>query len=126
LRAVVRPTALQLCGAQFNLPKTVGAGYKARSCTGVPRHLLKEFPVTDFSAVQANFTAIATAHADYAKASMEASKSYFEKLATVKSPQTFLELTTEYTKSAYETFVADATKISELYKAAFQPVSVKI
>ncbi|WP_168202863.1 MULTISPECIES: phasin family protein [unclassified Tardiphaga] len=82
--------------------------------------------MTDFSAVQANFTAIATAHADFAKASMESSKSYFEKLATVKSPQNFMELTTEFTKSAYETFVTDAAKISELYKAAFQPAAAKI
>jgi hypothetical protein len=82
--------------------------------------------MTNFSAVQANMTAIATAHADYAKSSMEAGKSYFEKLAAVKTPQTFMELTTEYTKAAYETFVADATKIGELYKAAFQPIAVKI
>ena len=82
--------------------------------------------MTDFSAVQANFTAIATAHGDYAKASMEAGKSYFEKLASVKSPQTFMELTSEYTKSAYEMFVADATKIGQLYKTALQPVAVKI
>jgi hypothetical protein len=80
----------------------------------------------DFTSVQKNFAAIATAHSDYAKFSMEAGKTYFEKLAAVKSPQTFMEVTTEYQKSAYETFIAEATKIGDLYKEAFKPVAPKI
>jgi hypothetical protein len=44
--------------------------------------------------------------------------------AAVKSPQTFMEVTTEYTKSAYETF-AEATKIGDLYKEALKPVVPK-
>jgi hypothetical protein len=65
----------------------------------------------------------------YAKSSFEASKAYFEKLAGVKSPEKFLELTTEHTKSAFETFVAEATKIGDLYKnfakEAFTPITTK-
>ncbi|MDB5631689.1 MAG: hypothetical protein JWR49_544 [Tardiphaga sp.] len=80
----------------------------------------------DFTSVHKNFAAIATAHSDYAKSSMEAGKSYFEKLAAVKSPQTFLEVITEYQKSAYETFVSEATKIGDLYKEAFKPVAATI
>ncbi|QDM19378.1 phasin family protein [Tardiphaga sp. vice352] len=83
------------------------------------------FPMTDFTSVQKNFAAIATAHSDYAKSSMEAGKTYFEKLATLKSPQTFMEATSEYTKSAYENFVSEATKIGDLYKEAFKPVAPK-
>jgi hypothetical protein len=79
--------------------------------------------MTDFTAVQQNFTAITTAHTDYAKTSMEAAKSYFEKLASVKTPQSFMELTMEFNKSAHETFVAEATKLGALYKKAFKPVS---
>jgi len=45
----------------------------------------------------------------------------------VKSPDKFFELTTEYAKSAQETFVTEATKIGELYKAfakeAFTPLA---
>jgi len=45
----------------------------------------------------------------------------------VKSADQFFELTTEFTKSAQEMFVAEATKIGELYKAfaqeAFTPSS---
>ena len=69
------------------------------------------------ASVQKHLTAITTAQTDFAKSSFEASKEYFEKLAGVKSPDKFIELTTEYAKSAQETFVTGATKISELYKA---------
>ena len=69
------------------------------------------------ASVQNHLTAITTAQTDFAKSSFEASKEYFEKLGGVKSPDKFVELTTEYAKSAQETFVTGATKIGELYKA---------
>ena len=69
------------------------------------------------ASVQKHLTAITTAQTDFAKSSFEASKEYFEKLAGVKSPDKFVVLTTEYAKSAQDTFVTGATKISELYKA---------
>ena len=82
-----------------------------------------------FSGIQQHLTAITTAQTDYAKSSFETSKAYFEKLAGVKSPEQFLELTTEHTKSAFETFVAEATKIGDLYKnfakEAFTPITTK-
>ena len=68
------------------------------------------------ASVQKHLTAITTAQTDFAKSSFEASKEYFE-LAGMKSPDKFVELMTEYAKSAQETFVTGATKISELYKA---------
>jgi hypothetical protein len=83
--------------------------------------------MTDFASVQKNLTAIATAQTDFAKSSFEANKAYFEKLAGVKSPDKFVELTTEWAKSAQETFVAEATKIGDLYKEfvqeAFKPIT---
>jgi hypothetical protein len=86
-------------------------------------------PMVDFSGVQQQLTAITTAHTDYAKSSFEASKAYFEKLAGVKSPDKFMELTMEHTKSAFETFVAEATKIGDLYKnfatEAFSSIKAK-
>ena len=72
------------------------------------------------ASVQKHLTAITTAQTDFAKSSFEASKEYFEKLAGVKSPDKFIELTTEYAKSAQKTFVAEATKIGELYKTFAQ------
>ena len=81
--------------------------------------------MTDFASVQKHLTAITSAQTDFAKSSFEANKAYFDKLADAKSPDKFLELTTEYAKSARESFVTEATNIAELYKAfareAFTP-----
>lgn len=83
--------------------------------------------MTDFAPIHEKLTAIATAHTDYAKASLEANKAYFEKLATVKAPDQALQLTTDHMKSAYETFVAESQKIAEMYKSffavAFKPMT---
>ena len=51
--------------------------------------------MTDFAPVQEKLTAIMTAHTDYAKASFEANKEYFEKLATLKTPDQAMQLSTE-------------------------------
>jgi len=75
------------------------------------------FNMTDFTSMQKHLTAIATAQTDFAKSSFEVNKAYFEKLAGVKSPDKFIEVSTEYAKSAQETFVAEATKVGDLYKA---------
>jgi hypothetical protein len=85
--------------------------------------------MTDFAAVQEKLTAIVTAHTDYAKASFEANKAYFEKLVTLKAPDEAMQLTTDHMKSAYETFTAEAKKIGEMYKtffATFTPTSETI
>ena len=81
--------------------------------------------MSDIASIQKHLTAITTAQTDFAKSSFEANKEYFEKLAGVKSPDKFVELTAEYAKSVQDTFVAGATKIGELYKTfakeAFTP-----
>ena len=71
--------------------------------------------MTDIADVQKHLTAITI---DFVKSSFDASKEYFETLAGVKSPDKFAELTTEYVKSAQDTFVAAATKVGEMYKAS--------
>ena len=81
--------------------------------------------MTDVANIQKHLSAITTAQAEYVKSSFEASKAYFEKLAGVKSPEKFVELTTEYAKSTQETFVAETTKINNMYeefaKEAYAP-----
>jgi len=82
----------------------------------------------DLAPVQEKLTAIVTTQTDYAKASFEANKAYFEKLASLKTPDQAMQLTTDHMKSAYETFVAESKKIGEMYKTffatAFTPTSV--
>jgi len=70
--------------------------------------------------VQDKMKAIATAHVDYLKSSFEANKAYMEKIATIKAPDQAMQITTDHMKAAYETFVAEATKIGDMYKDFFQ------
>jgi hypothetical protein len=59
--------------------------------------------------------AIATEVADYSKKSFEDGSKVMEKLLGVKSFEKAIEIQTDYAKSAYEGFVAQATKMGELY-----------
>src|SRR5438105_4426222 len=59
--------------------------------------------------------AIATAVSDYSKKSFEDGSAFVEKLASVKSFDKAFEIQTDYAKSAYETLIAESTKIGELY-----------
>ena len=59
--------------------------------------------------------AIAVEMADYSKKSFEDGTAALEKLFGVKSIDKAIEVQTEYAKTAYEGFVAEATKLGELY-----------
>ncbi len=69
--------------------------------------------------------AIAAEVADYSKKAFEDSTAALEKLFGVKTLDKAIELQTEYAKSAYEGFVAEATKIGQLYadlaKESYKP-----
>ncbi|HXW69925.1 MAG TPA: phasin family protein [Methylocella sp.] len=70
--------------------------------------------------------AIATETADFSKKSFEANTAFLEKLLGVKSLESAIQLQTEYWKNSYASFIAEATKLSELYsnlaKEAFKPI----
>src|ERR1700747_790407 len=59
--------------------------------------------------------AIAAETADYSKKSYEEGTAAFEKLLGAKSLDKAFEIQTAYAKTAYEGFVAQATKMGELY-----------
>jgi phasin family protein len=69
---------------------------------------------------------LAVEMADYSKKSFEESASTVEKLMSAKSVDKAMEIQTDYMKSAYEGFVAQATKVGELYadlaKDAYKPL----
>jgi phasin family protein len=69
--------------------------------------------------------AIAVEMADYSKKAFEDSTAALEKLFGVKSLDKAIEVQTEYAKTAYEGFVAEATKLSGLYadlaKESYKP-----
>lgn len=59
--------------------------------------------------------AIANEVIDYAKKSAESSAQAWEKLASAKSLESAFEVQSQYARSAYQEFVAETAKLSELY-----------
>jgi hypothetical protein len=68
-----------------------------------------------FGALSKSGQAIAVELADYSKKTFEEGSAALEKLFGVKSFEKAIEVQTEYAKSAYESFVAEASKLGELY-----------
>jgi hypothetical protein len=68
-----------------------------------------------WGAVSKGAQAIAVEVADYSKKAFEDGTAALEKLFGVKSLDKAFEVQTEYAKTAYEGFVAEATKLGELY-----------
>ncbi|MBV8792492.1 MAG: phasin family protein [Pseudolabrys sp.] len=84
-----------------------------------------EIAMKSFDALTKGSQAIAVEVADYSKKAFETGTAALEKLFGVKSLDKAIELQTDYAKSAYEGFVAEATKLGELYadlaKEAYKP-----
>ncbi len=84
-----------------------------------------DMAMASFGALSKNAQAIATEVADYSKKSFEGSAAAWEKLMGAKSLEKAMEVQSEYLKSSYEDFVAQSTKLSELYtdlaKEAYKP-----
>jgi hypothetical protein len=68
-----------------------------------------------FGTVSKGWQAIATEFADYSKKSFEEGSATLEKLLGAKSLEKAIEIQSAYAKSSYEAFVAEATKMGELY-----------
>jgi len=81
--------------------------------------------LTTVSAMTKGFQQIAAEATEYSKKSYEDSSAAVEKLVSAKSLDKAIEIQTDFAKNAYETFVAQATKMSELYadlaKDAYKP-----
>jgi hypothetical protein len=81
--------------------------------------------LTSQSAVK-GLQAIAAELTDYSKKSLESGSAFVEKLLRVKTPEAGAQLHLEFVKSSYADFVAQATKVGELYsslaKEVFKPV----
>src|SRR6266446_6807965 len=78
-----------------------------------------------FGAFSKSAQAIAVELADYSKKVFEQSTAATEKLIGSKSVEKAIEVQSDYVKSSYEGFVAEATKLGELYadlaKEAYKP-----
>ncbi len=78
-----------------------------------------------FGAASKSAQAIAVEAVDYSKKAFEDGSSTMEKLFGAKSVEKAVEIQQDYLKSAYEGFVAQSSKMSELYvdlaKQAYKP-----
>ena len=84
-----------------------------------------EIAMKSFGTLSKGAQAIAVEMADYSKKAFEDGTAALEKLFGVKSFDKAIEVQSEYAKTAYEGFVAEASKIGELYadlaKESYKP-----
>jgi hypothetical protein len=89
-----------------------------------------EVAIKSFGALSKGMQAIAVEVADYSKKSFEDGSSTFEKLIGAKSLDKAIEIQTDYAKTAYEGFVAGATRLGELYadlaKETYKPFEAAV
>lgn len=78
-----------------------------------------------FATISKQMQAITVEATDYAKKAFETGSTSLEKLVSAKSLDKALEIQTDYMKQSYEGFVAQATRMGELYadvaKEAYRP-----
>jgi phasin family protein len=78
-----------------------------------------------FGALSKSLQAITVEIADFSKKVFEQNTAATERLIGAKSLEKAIEVQTDYAKSSYETFVAEATKLGELYadlaREAYKP-----
>lgn len=67
------------------------------------------------AALSKNMQAIAAEASDYSKKAFDNGSAAMEKLLAAKSPEKALEVQADYLKQSYEGFVAQATRMGDLY-----------
>lgn len=70
-----------------------------------------------FGAVSKGLQSVAVESSDFAKKAFEQGTQTFEKLAGVKTLDKAIEIQTDFVKSSFESAVAQATKLGEIYSA---------
>jgi hypothetical protein len=89
-----------------------------------------EAPAASIVVFNTKILAIAAEVTDYSKQSLDKRLAFVEKLLGAKSLDSVIRIQSEYAKTAIESFVAESTKLGELYsdlaKLAFKPVKAAI
>jgi len=82
--------------------------------------------VRSFGEVNKGFQAIAAEVTDYSKKAFEDGTRAFEQLIGAKSIEQAIEIQSQYAKKAYDAYVAEVSKLGEMYvglaKDAYKPV----
>jgi hypothetical protein len=74
--------------------------------------------VASATAMTKGYQAIAQEMTDFATKTVEHNKATFEKATAARSFERIAEVQQGYAKEAYDAFVAESTKLGEMYKAA--------
>lgn len=78
-----------------------------------------------YSAFTQGMQTLTSEATDFSKKSYEDSAAVVEQLFSAKTPEKALEIQSDYAKTSYEGFVAQATKMSEIYadlaRKAYEP-----
>jgi hypothetical protein len=89
-----------------------------------------ETAATTANSLAKSFQVIAAEAANFSKTSLENNAAYIEKLLGAKSFESAIQIQTDFAKSSYAGFIAQATKIGEIYsnlaKEAFKPIESAI
>ena len=82
--------------------------------------------VRSYTELNKGFQAIAAKMTDYSKQAFEDATRAFEQLVGAKSLEHVFEIQSQYAKKAYDTWLAEASKLGEMYAAvardAYKPV----
>jgi phasin family protein len=82
--------------------------------------------VRSFGETNKGFQAIAAEVTDYSKKAFEDATRAFEQLIGAKSIEQAIEIQSQYAKKAYDTYMAEMSKLGEMYvglaKDAYKPV----
>jgi phasin family protein len=82
--------------------------------------------VRSFGEMNKGFQAIAAEVTEYSKKAFEDSTRAFEQLAGAKSIEQAIEIQSQFAKKAYDTYMAEMSKLGEMYvgmaKDAYKPV----
>ena len=85
-----------------------------------------EAVIKSYGQINNGFQEIGTSFSDYTKLAYADAPSTFEKLVGAKSLEHAIEIQSSYAKSAYENWMAEMTKIGEMYASvardAYKPV----
>lgn len=78
------------------------------------------------AAVARGFQALASETTEYSKRSLESTTSFVERLVGVKSVGSAIQIHSEFAKTQFEGFLAQANRVGEIYrdiaKEAFRPI----
>lgn len=103
--------------------------YQFEDMQKIGKDQAEQFSATAAS-IARGFQAIASETSEYSKRTLESASSHLEKIMGTKSLDAAIQLQSDYAKTQFEGFVAQASKIGSIYKDmakdAFKPIETAV